>query len=86
MASYRVALGGRAIARAETREPVVDYGRGTRTASGCRKSWLDTFSFQAPGFYEKNGYVVFGELSEYSPGHKRYFLRKRLHSSGGGQR
>jgi ribosomal protein S18 acetylase RimI-like enzyme len=52
-------------------------------ACGCRESWLDTFSFQAPGFYEKNGYVVFGELPEYPPGHRRYFLRKRLRTGGG---
>ena len=45
---------------------------------GCRQAWLDTFSFQAFGFYEKNGYVRFGELSDYPPGHKRYFLCKEL--------
>jgi GNAT superfamily N-acetyltransferase len=44
----------------------------------CRQAWLDTFSFQARGFYEKQGYVLFGELSNYPPGHQRYFLRKRL--------
>jgi GNAT superfamily N-acetyltransferase len=46
--------------------------------SGCLNSWLDTFSFQARSFYEKNGYVVFGELSDYPLGHTRYFLRKSL--------
>jgi GNAT superfamily N-acetyltransferase len=44
----------------------------------CRQAWLDTFSFQARGFYERNGYVLFGELSNYPPGHQRYFLRKSL--------
>jgi GNAT superfamily N-acetyltransferase len=44
---------------------------------GCHSAWLDTFSFQAPGFYPKLGYQVFGEL-DYPPGHKRIFLRKRL--------
>ncbi len=37
---------------------------------------LDTFSFQARGFYEALGYEVFGRLEEYPPGHERYFLRK----------
>jgi GNAT superfamily N-acetyltransferase len=45
---------------------------------GCRGAWLDTFSFQARGFYEKNGYTLFGELPDYPPGQQRYFLRKPL--------
>ena len=44
---------------------------------GCHSAWVDTFSFQAPGFYSKLGYAVFGEL-DYPPGHKRFFLQKRL--------
>ena len=43
---------------------------------GCHSAWVDTFSFQAPGFYPKLGYEVFGEL-DYPP-HKRIFLQKRL--------
>jgi hypothetical protein len=27
---------------------------------GCHSAWLDTFSFQARGFYEKLGYDEFG--------------------------
>jgi GNAT superfamily N-acetyltransferase len=45
---------------------------------GCLNAWLDTFSFQALSFYEKNGYTVFGELADYPLGHTRYFLRKSL--------
>ena len=44
---------------------------------GCHSVWLDTFGFQAPGFYQKLGYEVFGEL-DWSDVHKRFFLRKRL--------
>jgi GNAT superfamily N-acetyltransferase len=44
---------------------------------GCHSAWVDTFSFQAPGFYLKLGYEVFGEL-DYPPEHRRFFLRKRL--------
>jgi GNAT superfamily N-acetyltransferase len=47
---------------------------------GCHSVWLDTYSFQAPGFYLKLGYEVFGEL-DWSPDHKRLFLRKRLAAS-----
>ncbi|MBV9302403.1 MAG: GNAT family N-acetyltransferase [Acidobacteriaceae bacterium] len=50
-------------------------------AHGCGNAWVDTFSFQARSFYEKNGYLVFGELPDYPPGHTRYFLRKSLKAS-----
>lgn len=45
---------------------------------GCVGIWLDTFSFQAPGFYEKLGYAVFGEIANYPPGSSRFFLHKHL--------
>lgn len=48
---------------------------------GARHAWVDTFSFQARDFYEKLGYVAFGELGDYPPGHSRYFLRKQLTAS-----
>ena len=46
-------------------------------ARGCHSVWLDTFSFQAPGFYQRLGYEVFGTL-DYPPDVRRFFLRKRL--------
>lgn len=45
---------------------------------GCIGAWLDTFAFQARGFYEKLGYSVFGEIPDYPVGGARYFLRKRF--------
>ena len=45
---------------------------------GCVGAWLDTFSFQAPDFYRKQGYEVFGTVEDFPPGHRRHFLRKRL--------
>lgn len=45
---------------------------------GCRNVHLDTFSFQAPGFYEKQGYEVFGVPEDYPPGQRRRYLRKPL--------
>lgn len=45
---------------------------------GAGHVYLDTFSFQAPDFYEKHGYQVFGELQDYPPGHTRTFMTKAL--------
>lgn len=47
-------------------------------ARGCRGVWLDTFTFQAPGFYERLGYAVLGTIADYPPGHGRLILTKRL--------
>ena len=45
---------------------------------GATKVHLDTFSFQAPGFYEKYGYEVFGQLEDFPSGHQRFYMRKDL--------
>ena len=45
---------------------------------GCRVAWLDTYDFQARAFYERHGYLLFGELDGLANGHRRLFLKKRL--------
>lgn len=47
---------------------------------GCHAASLDTFSFQARGFYERLGYAVFGILDDCPPGHRRFYMTKRLGS------
>lgn len=47
-------------------------------ARGCHGAWLDTFSFQAPAFYAAQGYLPFGRLDDYPPGHSCHFLWKPL--------
>ena len=44
----------------------------------CTNVFLSTFSFQAPEFYKKLGYEVFGELKNFPEGHNRIFLSKDL--------
>lgn len=39
---------------------------------------LETFSFQALPFYQKLGFVVYGQLDGFPPGHTRYSLKKSL--------
>ncbi|MCX7205049.1 MAG: GNAT family N-acetyltransferase [Proteobacteria bacterium] len=45
---------------------------------GCHGAWLDTFEFQARGFYEQLGYSCFGELADYPKGFARFFMQKQL--------
>jgi GNAT superfamily N-acetyltransferase len=45
---------------------------------GCGHAYLDTLGFQAPDFYRKRGYRLFGEPDDFPAGHRRYFLAKRL--------
>jgi 8-oxo-dGTP pyrophosphatase MutT (NUDIX family)/GNAT superfamily N-acetyltransferase len=48
---------------------------------GCHSVWLDTFSFQAPEFYRRLGYELYGAL-DYPPHHRRFFLSKPLAPDG----
>ena len=45
---------------------------------GCHSAWLDTFEFQARGFYERMGYISFAQLSDEHPSLSRYFMKKAL--------
>ena len=49
---------------------------------GCAHAAVDTFSFQAPGFYQRLGYRVAGRLEDCPPGETRYYLEKRVLSDG----
>jgi 8-oxo-dGTP pyrophosphatase MutT (NUDIX family)/GNAT superfamily N-acetyltransferase len=48
---------------------------------GCHSVRVDTFSFQAPEFYRRLGYAVFGAV-DYPPRHRRLFLSKPLDPQG----
>ncbi len=39
---------------------------------------METWNFQAKGFYEKNGYSVFGEIKDCPPGTIDYHLKKEF--------
>lgn len=45
---------------------------------GATEVFLDTFSFQAPEFYQRHGYQVFGVLKDFPPGQARYYLTRHL--------
>jgi GNAT superfamily N-acetyltransferase len=45
---------------------------------GCSWSKLNTFDFQAPGFYAECGYVEYGREEDYPPGHVNHLMRRDL--------
>ncbi len=45
---------------------------------GLSGMWLDTFTFQAPDFYPRFGFVEFGRITDHLPGHDRIFYVKRF--------
>jgi GNAT superfamily N-acetyltransferase len=47
-------------------------------ARGCIGVWLDTRAFQAPGFYAKKGYDLFGTIDDHPRGKRRLFFKKNL--------
>ena len=62
-------------------------GQGTRLmcaveaeakARNCQQIMLETFDFQAPGFYQKLGFDVIGGVADYPRGHRYLTLIKRL--------
>ena len=57
---------------------LIDAAEAEGIQRGCHSAYLDTFSFQAPKFYEKQGYEIFGTLEAFPDVHKRLFMRKSL--------
>jgi GNAT superfamily N-acetyltransferase len=51
---------------------------------GSHVMHLNTYSFQAPGFYESQGYRRFGAVSGSPRGERRYYYMKRLRPGGSG--
>jgi ribosomal protein S18 acetylase RimI-like enzyme len=47
-------------------------------ARGCRVIMLDSYSFQAPAFYQKYGYELVYQLKDFPPGHQNNLLVKKL--------
>lgn len=45
---------------------------------GCEYVLVDTYSFQALGFYQKLGYVEYGTLAGFTGRHTRHYLHRTL--------
>ena len=50
-------------------------------ARGCTQIVLSTHSFQAPGFYQKFGYKIYGHVDDYPRGEQKLYLKKSLKSA-----
>lgn len=57
---------------------LMSQAEGIARANGYIGLWLNTYEFQARGFYENQGFEVFGTLDGHPIGQKRFFLRKRF--------
>jgi GNAT superfamily N-acetyltransferase len=62
-------LGSRLMATAEEH---------ARDLHDCVSSRVETFDFQAPGFYRKLGYTLVGKVEDYPPGCTDHLFVKRL--------
>ncbi len=51
---------------------------GVAAARGLAGVWLGSFSFQAPGFYRRQGFTEFAVLADHPPGHRDHFFLRRL--------
>ncbi len=58
---------------------LMEQAEATARERGCVGARLDTYSFQARGFYEKQGYRIVGTIEDCPPGHARYSMAKRFH-------
>ena len=57
---------------------LMEKAEGEARARGANLVYLNTFSFQAPAFYERLGYQQFGELADTPKGAKRMWYVKKL--------
>lgn len=45
---------------------------------GCTLAYTNTFTWQAPKFYEKLGYSLYGKLDNYPTGSSLFYYQKKL--------
>ena len=73
------------------REDVRDQGVGSQLLAmfeeeavrrGCTLVFLNTFSFQAPGFYERHGYRETQSIAGFPRGITKHYFRKELVTTG----
>lgn len=57
---------------------LIDTAEAVAREQNCQGMWLSTFTFQAPGFYERIGFEKCGEITDHPVGQSRIFYMRRL--------
>jgi GNAT superfamily N-acetyltransferase len=57
---------------------LMDAAEAVALASGCVLMVLSTHTFQAPGFYQRRGYIEIGRTPNYPQGHAELHMSKTL--------
>ncbi|MGC5325439.1 GNAT family N-acetyltransferase [Brevibacillus sp. SYSU BS000544] len=57
---------------------LLDTAEEVARSKGCTLITLDTFSFQAPQFYQSQGFEIFGTHENFPEGFTHYYLTKKL--------
>lgn len=57
---------------------LLEMAEETAVSRNCTQVLVDTMSFQAPDFYRRNGYEIYGVLDNFAGNHQRIYLRKWL--------
>ena len=57
---------------------VMSVAQAEARRRGLTGMWLDTWTFQAPGFYENLGFSECGRIPDYPTGHEKAFYVKRF--------
>jgi N-acetylglutamate synthase-like GNAT family acetyltransferase len=61
---------------------LVDAAIAEAIARGCQSVWTLSYTFQAPGLYEKCGFLRVAELPDWPPGHAHIVLCRQLDNPG----
>ena len=64
--------------RDDLRGQILEMAEKESKTRGCKYSFVNTFNFQAPNFYEKHGYKEVFALKEYPYTGERYYYTKEL--------
>lgn len=59
-------------------EQLMQQLEGYARRQSYRLMAVDTFSFQAPAFYLKQGFTEFGVIKDHPAGHSQHYFEKRL--------
>lgn len=57
---------------------LIEIAENEAKSRGCKVAYTDTFTWQAPEFYKKMGYTVYGKLDDFPEGFSLTYVQKRF--------